>query len=139
MSDESTLRERIAALAFDLAERYDLPLTNNEPRVQDGQQLHHIADFAADIERAVEQEVMAAVAKERAYQDAHRGGKYGWKNGYERGRRDVAAAVEAVHAKGYNSVYDETWEQNARCDECDQAWPCATITALKAATEKDGE
>lgn len=34
---------------FDMCEEYDLPLTNNEPRAQNGVQLRHIGEFTGDL------------------------------------------------------------------------------------------
>lgn len=34
---------------FDLDVDYALPLTNNEPRYQNGRQIYHIADFGSDV------------------------------------------------------------------------------------------
>ncbi len=35
-----------------IAEKYDVPVTNNYPRMQNGQYLRHIGDFIADITAA---------------------------------------------------------------------------------------
>ena len=46
------------------------------------------------------------------------------------------AAVRAVielHAKGYESSSDETFDNNGVCTECDLSYPCDTRTALEEA------
>lgn len=52
MSDTTLTNEQrdlINEWAFDMCEEYDLPLTNNEPRVQNGIQLRHIGEFTGDL------------------------------------------------------------------------------------------
>lgn len=56
---ESLVRsEALISALFDLADKYDVPLTNNGARVQDGQQLREVGDFVGDIITAV----MGAIA-----------------------------------------------------------------------------
>lgn len=45
----AALHDALIEWVFDACEKYDLPLTNNEPRIQDGVQLHHIGDFTGDL------------------------------------------------------------------------------------------
>lgn len=47
LTDEQ--RDLVAEWVFDMCEEYDLPFTNNEPRVQDGVQLRHVGEFAGDL------------------------------------------------------------------------------------------
>ena len=55
--DAWALKEKLTMEAYeefwdaiwDLDEQYGLPLTNNEPRIKDGRQLHEIAEFGMDV------------------------------------------------------------------------------------------
>jgi hypothetical protein len=53
MSNESPLtneqHDLIAEWVFDMCEEYDLPFTNNEPRIQGGVQLRHVGEFGGDL------------------------------------------------------------------------------------------
>jgi hypothetical protein len=53
--DESIADEdSFAGAMFEIASKYDIPVTNNEERWQDGVYLRHIADFIADVQRVSE-------------------------------------------------------------------------------------
>jgi hypothetical protein len=68
---------------FDLEKTFGLPLTNNEPRMQDGRQLHDVGDFTAAVETLVNETLLVektqalsaltdTVAKVQTLADAHR-------------------------------------------------------------------
>lgn len=40
--------------------------------------------------------------------------------------RAALEQIQAQHAKTYWTGQDEVWELNAKCDECRNAYPCAT-------------
>lgn len=44
----------IAEWVFDMCEEYDLPLTANTPRIQNGQQLRHAGEFTREVFDLVE-------------------------------------------------------------------------------------
>lgn len=46
------LSEQLNEALFDIADKYEAAVTNNEPRIQNGQQLRHVGDFIGDIKEA---------------------------------------------------------------------------------------
>lgn len=46
------MNEDLLEALFDIAGKYDANVTNNEPRMQDGEYLYHVGEFIADVKIA---------------------------------------------------------------------------------------